>query len=141
MNPMIFRSLLSVGFASVLLLGLIRLIYLRKLRETYAIAWILFSILLLLSAFFPWMIMVVAEWLGIYYLTLLLGIFLIFVLITILYLSTVLSAHSDAVCCLTQRCALMEQEIDELKKRQLHEHSLNERSSKTSPQESANESS
>ena len=98
----------------VLLLVVFELIRSRRLRERYALLWLLTgSVLVVLSA---WRggLNTIAGWLGVrgYPPAVLFAVGLLFVIVVLLHYSTVISRLSDQNVVLAQRLALLEAELD-----------------------------
>ena len=115
LDPMILRTLCSTVAAVIVIACILWNIRQRRLREVYAIIWLLFGVALLLCGMFPQIIMHFASWTGIYYLTFILGFFIVCLFIFILQISVILSSHSDSICTLTQRAAIAQEQIESLK--------------------------
>lgn len=113
---------LILGTASIcLLLIVFELIRRRKLREKYALLWLLSGLVLLFFTFFPNLLIVIADTLGIYYLTALFIISFLFLLLIVLHYSTVISQLFEKTKELTQELGILEFEFRELEGR-LHKH-------------------
>ena len=116
MDPLVLRTLCTMVVALVVIACVLWNIRQRRLREIYAMIWLVFGVALLLFGMFPQLVMHLAKWSGIYYLTLIMGFFFICLFIFILQVSVLLSSHSDSVCALTQRAAIAKEEIESLKR-------------------------
>jgi len=116
LNPWLLRTICTTVAALVVIACILWNIRQRRLREVYAMIWLVFGVVLLLFGMFPQIVMYVAHWSGIYYLTLIMGFFFICLFIFILQVSVIISSHSDSVCTLTQRLAITNEEIESLKR-------------------------
>lgn len=117
MDQWLLRTICITGIALIVIACVLWNIRQRRLREVYAVIWLVFGGGLLLLGFFPQLIFALAAWSGIYYLTLFLLFFFICLFIFILQISIVLSSHTDANCKLTQEAAIANDEIVNLKSR------------------------
>ena len=109
---------LSVSIAGaiasfILVLVVLELIRSRRLRERYALLWLVTGIVL--TALSAWRsgLNTIAEWLGVrsYPPAVLFAVGLLFILAVLLHYSTVISRLSDQNVVLAQRLALLEQEL------------------------------
>lgn len=104
--------------ASLLLLGVVlELIRSRRLRERYALLWVLTGVVLVVLSAWRGGLNTIAGWFGVetYPPAVLFAVSLLFVLAVLLHYSTVLSKVSDENVILAQRVALLELEINELR--------------------------
>ena len=92
----------------------IELIRRRKLREEYAMLWILASIALLVFAVFPRLLFRISELIGVYYITTLVIIMFAFLSLVVIHLGVSASRSADDARKLAQRLALLEQKLDSL---------------------------
>ena len=116
LSPWLIRTLCTTTAALIVIGCILWNIRQRRLRELYAMIWLVFGAALLLFGIFPQAVMHLARWSGIYYLTLIMGFFFICLFIFILQVSVIVSAHSDSVCTLSQRAAIDREEIESLKR-------------------------
>jgi len=116
LDPWLLRTLCTTVAAIIVLGCILWNIRQRRLREVYAIVWLVFGAVLLLLGMFPQVIMYIAAWSGIYYLTLIMGFFFICLFVFILQVSVIVSSHSDSICTLTQQLAIAREEIKSLKR-------------------------
>lgn len=116
LDPLLLRTICTTVAALVVLACILWNIRQRRLREVYAMIWLVFGVVLLLLGVFPQVIMNIAIWSGIYYLTLIMGFFFICLFVFILQVSVLLSSHSDSVCTLTQRLAITNEQVESLKR-------------------------
>ena len=103
--------LLVVAAVAVVTVELIRR---RKLREEYAMLWILASIGLLVFAIFPKLLFVISELIGLYYITTLVIMMFAFLSLVVIHLGVSASRSADDARKLAQRMALLEQKLDSL---------------------------
>jgi hypothetical protein len=102
----------------VLLFGVLELVRRRRLREKYALLWILTAIVLLILSVWRGAVSGIATALGVSYgPTVLFAVGALFVLVVLLHYSTVISALTDRTVTLAQKVASLEQRIDELERR------------------------
>jgi hypothetical protein len=110
-----FRVSIFAVIASVLLLLVIlELVRSRRLRERYALLWLLTAVVLLVLSAWRGLLGTLADAVGIYYppsALFVLG--SLFILGVLLHYSTVISRLSDQNTILAQRLALMEAKLDE----------------------------
>jgi hypothetical protein len=92
----------------------IELIRRRRLREEYALLWILTGTVVLIFAMFPRMLYFLSELYGLHHLTTLLFVTFLFLLTIILHYSTVISRITERETELAQRLAILEFKIQEL---------------------------
>jgi hypothetical protein len=107
---------IAATLASVLLLAVVfELIRSRRLRERYALLWVLTGIVLLVLSAWRGGLNTIAGWVGVetYPPAVLFAVALLFVLAVLLHYSTVLSKLSDQNVILAQRVALLEQRLSE----------------------------
>jgi hypothetical protein len=103
----------------VLLIAVLELVRRRRLREKYALLWILTAIVLLVLSVWRGAVTSIATALGVSYgPTVLFAVGALFVLVVLLHYSTVISALTDRTVVLAQKVASLEQRIDELERQQ-----------------------
>ena len=110
MTPL--RVSIVASIASLLLLLIVfELIRSRRLRERYAILWLLTGIVLLVLSAWRDALNTIAGWVGVttYPPAVLFAVATIFILVVLLHYSTVLSKLSDQNVILAQRLALLEE--------------------------------
>ncbi len=113
---------LSVSIAAtiaslVLLFGVLELVRRRRLREKYALLWILTAVVLLILSVWRGAVSGIATALGVSYgPTVLFAVGALFILVVLLHYSTVISALTDRTVVLAQKNASLEQRIDELER-------------------------
>jgi len=111
LNIYLISFCISLAFASTILV----LIRKRKLREQYALLWLLMSSVMMALSLFPSLLDVVAQWIHIYYPpSLLYFLSVVAVLFILLHLTMAVSALTHRVIILTQTLGLQEQRIKEL---------------------------
>jgi hypothetical protein len=99
----------------VLLLGVLELVRRRRLREKYALLWILTAIVLLILSVWRGAVTSIATALGVSYgPTILFAVGALFVLVVLLHYSTVISALTDRTVVLSQQMALLEERLRKL---------------------------
>jgi hypothetical protein len=99
----------------VLLVAVLELVRRRRLREKYALLWILTAIVLLVLSVWRGAVTSIATTLGVSYgPTVLFAVGALFVLVVLLHYSTVISALTDRTVVLAQRIAILEQRIEDL---------------------------
>jgi cell division protein FtsW (lipid II flippase) len=108
-------SLIAVVASLLLLVIVIELIRSRRLRERYALLWLLTGIVLLALSAWRGGLNTIAGWVGVetYPPAVLFAVALLFVLAVLLHYSTVLSKVTDQNVILAQRVALLEQQLKE----------------------------
>ena len=114
MTPLVVSIVGAI--ASVVLLGVIvELIRSRRLRERYALLWLLTGLVLLVLSLWRDGLNTIAGWAGVtgYPPAVLFALGLLFVIVVLLHYSTVISRLSDQNTILAQRIALLEAELGE----------------------------
>jgi hypothetical protein len=114
MTPLVVSIVGAI--ASVLLIVIIiELIRSRRLRERYALLWLLTGLVLLVFSLWRGGLNTVAGWAGVtgYPPAVLFALGLLFVIVVLLHYSTVISKLSDQNTILAQRVALLEAEMEE----------------------------
>ena len=110
------RVSVAAALASVLLLLVVfELIRSRRLRERYALLWLLTGAVLLVLSVWRGGLNTIAGWFGIsgYPPAILFAVGILFILLVLLHYSTVISRLSDQSTILAQRLALLEQRFGE----------------------------
>jgi len=101
----------------LLLLGVLELVRRRRLREKYALLWIVTAVVLLVLSVWRGAVSSIAGVLGVSYgPAVIFAVGALFVLIVLLHYSTVISALTDRTVILAQRVAILEQRIGELER-------------------------
>jgi hypothetical protein len=114
MTPL--RVSIAAAIASVLLLLVVfELIRSRRLRERYAILWLVTGVVLLVLSVWRDGLNTIAGWFGIsgYPPAILFAVAILFILLVLLHYSTVISRLSDQSTVLAQRLALLEERFGE----------------------------
>ena len=108
-------SLAATAASLVLVLVVFELIRSRRLRERYALLWLLTGIVLVILSAWRGGLNTIAGWLGVrgYPPAVLFAVGLLFVILVLLHYSTVISRLSDQNVVLAQRLALLETKLDE----------------------------
>jgi hypothetical protein len=107
---------IAAAVASFLLLVVVfELIRSRRLRERYALLWLLTGVVLLALSLWRGGLNTIASWFGVtsYPPAILGAIGALFILVVLLHYSTVISRLSDQNTILAQRLALLEQQVRE----------------------------
>jgi hypothetical protein len=110
------RVSIAAAIASVLLLLVVfELIRSRRLRERYALLWLLTGVVLLVLSIWRGGLNTIAGWFGIsgYPPAILFAVGILFILLVLLHYSTVISRLSDQSTILAQRLALLEERFRE----------------------------
>jgi hypothetical protein len=108
-------TILASAASIILLLSVLELVRRRRLREKYALLWILTAIVLLILSLWRGLVDSIAIALGISYGPLItIGVGALFVLIVLLHYSTVISALTDRTVELAQHVAMLEHRLSEL---------------------------
>lgn len=113
------RISIAASIASlVLLLVVLELIRGRRLKERYALLWLVTGIALLVLSAWRGGLNTIAGWLGVatYPPAILFAVATLFVIVVLLHYSTVLSQLSDQSTILAQRLALLEAELERLRR-------------------------
>ena len=99
----------------ILLLVVFELIRSRRLRERYALLWLLTGVVLLVLSAWRGGLNTIANWVGVetYPPAILFAVASLFILAVLLHYSTVISRLSDQNVILAQRLALLELEVSE----------------------------
>jgi hypothetical protein len=115
MTPVKISILASIA-SLVLLLVVLELIRGRKLKERYALLWLLTGLVLLVLSAWRGGLQTIAGWMGVstYPPAILFAVATLFVIIVLLYYSTVLSRLADQSTLLAQRVALLEERLTEV---------------------------
>jgi hypothetical protein len=108
-------SIIATLASLALLVVVFELIRGRKLKERYALLWILTGVVLLVLSAWRGGLQTIAGWMGVstYPPAILFAVATLFVIIVLLYYSTVLSRLSDQNTLLAQRVALLEQALED----------------------------
>ena len=112
-------TILASAASIILLLAVLELVRRRRLREKYALLWILTAIVLLILSLWRGLVDSIAIALGISYgplITIAVG--ALFVLVVLLHYSTVISALTDRTAVLAQQIAMLEERLRRLERDQ-----------------------
>jgi hypothetical protein len=106
-------SIAATAASLVMLLVVFELVRSRRLRERYALLWILTGIVLVALSAWRGGLNTIAGWLGVrgYPPAVLFAVGLLFVILVLLHYSTVISRLSDQSVVLAQKLALLEAEV------------------------------
>jgi hypothetical protein len=112
MTPLLV-SILGAIASFALVLVVLELIRSRKLRERYALLWLLTGLVLAALSLWRGGLNTMAGWLGVrsYPPAVLFAVGILFILAVLLHYSTVISRLTDQNVLLAQRLALLEQEL------------------------------
>jgi hypothetical protein len=112
MTPLVV-SIVGAIASVLLIVVIIELIRSRRLRERYALLWLLTGVVLLVFSVWRDGLNTVAGWAGVtgYPPAVLFALGLLFVIVVLLHYSTVISKLSDQNTILAQRVALLEAEL------------------------------
>ncbi len=116
MTPLVV-SLAGVAASLVLLVVVFELIRSRRLRERYALLWLLTGLVLLALSAWRGGLNTIAGWFGVtgYPPAVLFAVAVLFILLVLLHYSTVVSKLADQNTVLAQRLALLEERVRETK--------------------------
>lgn len=111
-------SLAATAVSVILVLVVFELIRSRRLRERYALLWLLTGIVLVVLSAWRGGLNTIAGWFGVrgYPPAVLFAVGLLFVILVLLHYSTVISRLSDQNVILAQRLALLESKLEEQKR-------------------------
>ncbi|MEO0076552.1 MAG: DUF2304 domain-containing protein [candidate division WOR-3 bacterium] len=99
-----------------LLIVILELIRRRKLKERFALLWLFSAIILIVFTIWSKLLIILAKIMGIYYAPLVLvPIIILMVIILFIYFSVIVSRQSELIKILSQKIALLEQEIKKSK--------------------------
>jgi hypothetical protein len=107
-------SIAATVVSLCLILVVFELVRSRRLRERYALLWLLTGIVLVVLSAWRGGLNTIASWVGVtgYPPAVLFAVGLLFVIVVLLHYSTVISRLSDQNVLLAQRLALLEQQLD-----------------------------
>lgn len=113
MTPLKVSIIASIA-SLLLLLAVFELIRSRRLRERYAILWLVTGVVLLVLSVWREALNTIAGWVGVttYPPAVLFAVATIFILLVLLHYATVLSKLADQNVILAQRLALLEQALE-----------------------------
>ncbi len=104
----ILQRFIVTLLALVILTVTVELIRRRKLKEEYALLWILTGIVILFFSVFPGILYFISELVGLHHLTTIMLITFLFLLIIVLHFSTVISRLNERETELAQHFAILE---------------------------------
>jgi len=112
MTPLRISIVASIA-AFLLILVVLELIRSRRLRERYALLWLLTGVVLLVLSLWRGGLNTIAGWFGVsgYPPAILFATGMLFILLVLLHYSTVISRLSDQSTILAQRLALLEERL------------------------------
>ena len=112
-------SIVAIVASLLLIFVVLELIRSRRLRERYALLWLVTGVVLLVLSAWRGGLNTIAGWVGVetYPPAVLFAVALLFVLAVLLHYSTVISKLADQNTILAQRLALLEQELEETRAR------------------------
>jgi len=133
MNIPIIRQLVPLAMALVVLLVTVEMIRRRKLREEYAMLWLVTSLVLIVLGVFPSLVIWLQDKLNVNYLTIVVLAIFLFMAMIVMHFAMVISKQAEDIRQLAQRMALINQRLDETDaKKNNDEYSI----SNTEPQKS-----
>lgn len=119
MNVPVEQRIIAIVFSLAFLLLTVQLIRKHKLREAYALGWLISAVLILLLSVFGRIVDVVADWFSVTYTpTLILVIGLLAALVTLLLQTVVLSNQANQIRDLAQYSAILEWRLRQLEETQ-----------------------
>jgi hypothetical protein len=135
-------SIIATLASLALLVVVFELIRGRKLKERYALLWILTGVVLLVLSAWRGGLQTIAGWMGVstYPPAILFAVATLFVIIVLLYYSTVLSRLSDQNTLLAQRVALLEQALQDERAGENRTEAVSSRELRPVPGDSARDS-
>lgn len=87
-----------------------------KLRERYAVLWLMTAAMITLVAFFPQLMDLTREWFGMQYVTSMVAVIFVFLVLVSFHFSIALSALNDKATAIALSHALLEARVRELEK-------------------------
>jgi hypothetical protein len=116
LTPLIV-SIIGAAASAVLLLVVFELMRSRRLKERYALLWLLTGVVLFALSVWRSGLNTIANWVGItgYPPAVFFAIGLLFTIVVLLHYSTVISKLSDQNAILAQRLALLEHELERVR--------------------------
>lgn len=109
--------LLMAAVSMMVLLVTVESIRRYRLRERYAIIWVLTGAVIMLCAFFPNLLSVFSLWFGMQYVTSVVAIAFTFLILVAFHFSTALSMARDNVARLAQQTSILEARLNHLERR------------------------
>jgi hypothetical protein len=112
-------SIAATAAALLLLIAVLELVRRRRLREKYALLWILTAIVLIVLSAWRGAVNQIAVTLGVSYgPAVIFAVGALFVLVVLLHYSTVISALTDRSVVLAQKIAILEQRLEQVENRE-----------------------
>lgn len=105
------RRLVPLVMALLVALTAVEMIRRRKLREEYAMLWVLASAVLLVIAIFPDLVIWLEEQLKVHYLTIVVLALFGFLAMILMHYATVISRHAEHIRQLAEQVALLEHQL------------------------------
>jgi hypothetical protein len=119
MNVPIEQRVIAIVFSLAFVLLTVQLIRKHKLREAYALGWLISAFIILILSIFGRIVDIVAAWFSVSYTpTLILVIGLLAALVILLLQSVVLSTQADRIRDLAQYSAILEWRLRQLEERE-----------------------
>ena len=109
--------MLMAGVSLMVLLVTVESIRRYRLRERYAIIWVLTGAVIMLCAFFPNILRIFSLWFGMQYVTSVVAIVFTFLILVAFHFSTALSLARDNVDRLAQQISILDARLNHLESR------------------------
>ncbi len=109
--------MLMAGVSLMVLLVTVESIRRYRLRERYAIIWVLTGAVIMLCAFFPNILRIFSLWFGMQYVTSVVAIVFTFLILVAFHFSTALSLARDNLDRLAQQISILEARLNHLESR------------------------
>lgn len=110
----LIQRLIPLAVALIIVLTVVELIRRRKLREEYAMLWLIASAVLVVFAIFPRLLWQISSWLGVYYLTVLIIACVGFLSLMAIHFAMAISRLNEDTRQVAQKLALLEQKLSQL---------------------------
>ena len=110
----LLRRLVPMVIALIVVAGTIEMIRRRRLREEYAVLWLVASVALLVLAIWPELVLRMQQLLNVNYLTIVVLSCFLFLALIVMHFATVITRQADQIRHLAERLALMHRRLDEL---------------------------
>ena len=110
----LIQRLIPLAVALIIVLTVVELIRRRKLREEYAMLWLIASAVLVVFAIFPRLLWQISAWLGVYYLTVLIIACVGFLSLMAIHFAIAISRLNEDTRQVAQKLALLEQKLSQL---------------------------
>jgi hypothetical protein len=111
MDLTVTQRIIPVVVALLIVASTVELIRRRKLREEYAILWLMASAVLVIFAVFPRLLWIISKALGVYYITMMMIACFAFLSLVVIHYAMAISRLSESNRQLAQRLALLEQSL------------------------------